>query len=66
MAHVSVTFEDAERIRAKLKMNLYEFSARIGLSPTAYLQAYRRQTVGRYMALKIAMHCPRQLAELRQ
>ena len=60
-----VTIQEAEQIREKLGLDMYEFSNRIGLSPTAYLQAYNRKSVGPYMALRIMMHCQRQLAEVR-
>jgi hypothetical protein len=60
-----VTYQEAEKIRESLGLDVYQFSSRIGLSPTAYLQAKRREKIGPYMSFRIMMHCQRQLADVR-
>ena len=62
----SVTVKEAEAIRNKLDLNVYQFSNRIGLSPTAYYKALQRKNIGPYMSFRIMMHCQRQLTEVRQ
>lgn len=60
-----ITIEESEAIRKSLDLDPYKFSVRIGMSPSAYKKALDRGTIGPYMSFRIAMHCQRQLAEVR-
>jgi hypothetical protein len=61
----SVTLREAEAIRARFGYDPYTFSVKIGLSPTAYVQAQKRRKIGKHMAFRIAMHYARILSEMR-
>jgi hypothetical protein len=60
-----VTIQEAEKIRTSLGLTKYEFSCKLGYSPTAYLYAYRYQKLSRWMAREISLRYGRVLTEIR-
>lgn len=60
-----ITIKEAEAIRRSLDLDVYQFSTRIGLSPTAYFKALQRGNIGAYMSFRIMMHCRHQLSMVR-
>ena len=62
----TVTIDEAEEIRNRIKSTVYEFSVRIGFAPTAYYQAVRRGRIGPLMSSQIVRHFARHLLEIRR
>jgi hypothetical protein len=60
-----VTIHEAEQIRKSLGLSLYEFSTKLGYSPTAYQYAYRYKKLSRWMAREISTRYGRVLSEIR-
>lgn len=61
-----VTITEAEDIRKSLGLSMYEFSVRLGYSPTAYQYAAKTKKLSRWMAREIATRYGRILSEVRQ
>lgn len=61
-----VTLTEAEAIRTSLGLSLYEFSVKLGYSPTAYQYALKYKKLSRWMAREIAMRYGRILSEVRE
>jgi len=58
-----VTIKEAERIRTTLGLSVYEFSVKLGYSPTAYHYAAKRGRMSKWMAKEVATRYGRRLAE---
>lgn len=58
-----LSLRTAEKIRATLKLNPYEFSVRLGYSPTAYPYALKVKKLSRWMQREIAVRYGRVLTE---
>lgn len=61
-----VTIKEAEDIRQSLGFSVYEFSVKLGYSPTAYPYAVKTKNLSRWMAREISTRYGRILAELRK
>lgn len=48
-----ITIKDAEKIREHLGLTKYEFSTKLGYSPTAYQYAFRYNRLSRWMSKEI-------------
>jgi hypothetical protein len=48
-----ITIQEAEKVRNTLGLTKYEFSTKLGYSPTAYQYAYRYSRLSRWMAKEI-------------
>lgn len=60
-----VTIKEAEDIRKSLGLSQYQFSVRLGYSPTAYPYAVRTNSMSRWMKREIATRFGRLLSEVR-
>ena len=60
-----ITVNDAERIRRSMGVSVYEFSVRLGYSPTAYKYAVKKKSISRWMAREISIRYGKLLAEVR-
>ena len=60
-----ITIRDAEQVRKSLGVSTYEFSVRLGYSPTAYHYAKEKQRLSRWMAREISIRYGKLLAEVR-
>ncbi len=61
-----VTIQQAEQIRERLGLSVYEFSHRLGYSATAYRMALNEKSLSRWMAKEIAQRFGRFLEEVRR
>lgn len=60
-----VTIKEAEDIRKALGLSAYQFSVKLGYSPTAYPYAVRTKNLSRWMKREIATRFGRILSEVR-
>ena len=60
-----ITYQDAERVRKSIGASVYEFSVRLGYSPTAYKYAVDNKRLSRWMAREISIRYGKLLAEVR-
>ena len=61
-----VTIKEAEDIRKSLGLSVYEFSLKLGYSPTAYPYAVKTKNLSRWMAREISTRYGRVLNEVRR
>jgi hypothetical protein len=61
-----ITIQEAERIRKSLGLTEYEFSCKLGYSPTAYQYANKTKKLSRWMAREIVTRYGRVLSEIRE
>jgi hypothetical protein len=62
----SLTLEEAEQIRKRLNMDVYQFSLSLGLSTTTYHMALKRKKLSMWIMREIPLRYGRLLAEVRQ
>jgi hypothetical protein len=49
-----ITIKDAERIRKQYEYTMYEFSMKLGFSPTAYLYSFNQKRLSRRMQREVS------------